>query len=177
MEDGYATCADFCKVFNDNVDRLYTLALLLTADREMAEYCFLSAFENCIDSKTVFREWAESWAKRTTIITAIRIVFSSQIPANVQIRAESNEWEVSAMEALVARMSNLTPFDRFVYVMSVFERMSVKECALLLGCSSMPRARPSRRYRLWGFRRQGCASSNRRLQRASECSRDRCRIG
>jgi hypothetical protein len=57
MISGYATCADFCTVFNDDVDRLYTLALLLTADREMAEHCFLSGFEDCIDSKTVFREW------------------------------------------------------------------------------------------------------------------------
>ena len=91
----YATCADFCKVFNDSVDRLYTLALLLTADRDRAEHCFLLAFEHCTRSTTVFREWAESWAKRTTVMTAIRIVFRSQTPTNAQVRAENNERAVS----------------------------------------------------------------------------------
>ena len=130
----YATCADFCKVFNDSVDRLYTLALLLTADRDRAEHCFLSAFEHCTRSTTIFREWAEAWAKRTTVKTAIRIVFRSQTPTNAQVRAENNEGAVSRMEPLFTRVLNLAPFDRFVYVMSVLERIPDSECALLLDC-------------------------------------------
>jgi len=131
---GYATCADFCEVFIDSIDRLYTLALLLTADRDRAEHCFLSAFEHCTRSTTVFRECAESWAKRTTVMTAIRIVFRSQTPTNTQVRAENNEGAVSRMEPLFTRVLNLAPFDRFVYVMSVLERMPDRECALLLDC-------------------------------------------
>jgi hypothetical protein len=130
----YATCADFRKVFNDNVDRLYTLALLLTADRDRAEHCFLSAFEHCTRSTTVFREWAESWAKRTTITTAIRIVFRSQTLTNGQVRGENNEGAVSRSEPLFTGALNLASFDRFVYVMSVLERMPDSECALLLDC-------------------------------------------
>jgi len=130
----YATCADFCKVFNDSVDRLYTLALLLTADRDRAEHCFLSAFEHCARSTTVFREWAESWAKRTMIMTAIHIVFRSQTPTSAQVRAENNEGAVSRMEPLFTRVLNLAPFDRFVFVMSVLERLPDRECALLLDC-------------------------------------------
>ena len=132
---GYATCADFCKVFNDNLDSLYTLALLLTADREMAERCFLSAFERCTRRTTVFREWAESWAKRATIMTAVRTVFGSQPPANAEVKAEINEGAVSGMQALFARVLNLAPVDRFVYVLSVLEGMRDRECALLLDCA------------------------------------------
>src|SRR5215813_3540990 len=100
----------------------------------LAEHCFLSAFEHCIRSTTVFREWAESWAKRATIVTAIRIVFDSQPPANAQVGSASHE-AASGMEALLAGVLNLAPFDRFVYVMSVLERIPNKECGLLLDCS------------------------------------------
>jgi hypothetical protein len=122
-------------VFNDNADRLYTLALLLTAYHELAEHCFLSAFEDCIDSKTVFRECAESWAKRTTIITAIRIVFAPKTPAGIHLRRESIEDPTSETPVLVAQISSLDAFDRFVYVMSVLEKVSLRDCALLMGCS------------------------------------------
>ena len=117
------------------MDHLYTLALLLTADRDMAEHCFLSAFEDCMDSKTVFRDWAESWARRNMIITGIRSVFRSRPPAKALITAESNERSVSRMEPLFIRILNLASFDRFVYVLSVLERMPDRECALLLNCA------------------------------------------
>jgi hypothetical protein len=111
------------------------MALLLAADRDAAERCFLSAFEYCTRSTTVFREWAESWAKRTTIMSAIRIVFASQPPAKAQVRSESNEGAVFRMEPLFTRVLSLPPFDRFVYVLSVLERTPDRECALLLDCA------------------------------------------
>ena len=132
---GYATCADFCRVFNDNVDRLYLLSRLLTGTHEMGERCFLSAFENCLGAKTVFREWAQSWAKRTTIKTAIRLVFGSEVPAGNHFKAELVPDRVTGVDDLVAVVSNFEPFDRFVYVLSVLERITVHECALLLDCS------------------------------------------
>jgi hypothetical protein len=42
---------------------------------------------------------------------------------------------VSGVDDLVAVVSSLEPFDRFVYVLSVLERITVHECALLLDCS------------------------------------------
>lgn len=131
----YATCADFCKVFNDNVDRLYTLALLLTADHEMAECCFVSAFEECIASKTVFREWAESWAKRTTMIIAVRTVFALKTPAGIHAKREKIEDPTSETTVFGANVLSLDAFDRVVYVMIVLEKMSLRECALLMSCS------------------------------------------
>ena len=133
--DEYATCADFCKAFNDSMDRLYMLALRLTGTPEMAERCFLSAFESCLGGKTAFRESAQSWARRTMIRAAIRIVFASEIPASNHFQAEPVVGRVTGEGDLIAVMSNLEPFDRFVYTLSVLERISVHECALLLNSS------------------------------------------
>ena len=135
VADGYATCADFCEVFKDNVDRLYMLSLLLTGAHEMAERCLLRAFEHCLGAKTVFTEWAPSWAKRITIKTAIEIVFGSQIPPSNHFKSEFVVERVAGVDALVAVVSSLEPFDRIVYVLSVLEGFPVRECALLLDCT------------------------------------------
>jgi hypothetical protein len=78
---------------------------------------------------------AESWVKRTTIITAIRIVFAPKTHASIHARQKSIEEPTSETPVLVAQISRLDAFDRFVYVMSVLEKMSLTECALLMGCS------------------------------------------
>ena len=38
----YATSADFCRIFVEQVNSLYLLSLLLTADPQKAEQCYLS---------------------------------------------------------------------------------------------------------------------------------------
>src|SRR6201981_1084166 len=70
----YATAKDFCRIFDNNMNRLYVLALLLTADRDLAERCFVSGLEDAKASNPVFKDWAESWARRTIIVNAIRLL-------------------------------------------------------------------------------------------------------
>src|SRR5580704_12119540 len=70
----YATRADFCRVFEKNTNSLYLLAFLLTADREAAEKCFVSGLEDSAKGSPVFAAWAESWARRTIIDNAIRMI-------------------------------------------------------------------------------------------------------
>jgi hypothetical protein len=38
----YATGGDFCRIYLEQMNNLYLLALLLTADPQKAEQCFLS---------------------------------------------------------------------------------------------------------------------------------------
>jgi hypothetical protein len=38
----YASSGDFCRIFHEELDSLYLLSLLLTADGEKAEHCFVS---------------------------------------------------------------------------------------------------------------------------------------
>jgi hypothetical protein len=134
--NNYATAQDFCSAFFEGMNELYQLALLLTADRQMAEHCFVAGLEESVTSNHVFKEWVRSWAKRTIIQNAIRELMPRP-PANSgtftaphstggalgQNRHFTLDWILA-----------LEDFDRFVFVMSVLEHHSHQDCALLLDC-------------------------------------------
>ena len=131
----YAIKADFCRIFEENMSSLYLLSLLLTGNRAMAEKCFVRGLEDSGSSNLVFREWAESWARRTIIQNAIQMVQPSHL-----VRASNPIAEPEANDSLrnsegVAEIIALPAFERFVYVMSVLERYSDQDCALLLRCT------------------------------------------
>ncbi len=129
----YATANDFCRIFAEDMSKLYLLAILLTADREKAERCFAGALEDCSKSSRVFREWAQSWARRAVIQNAIRL-------AGRGLERERGEWPPNVSSSLPAvpeglsRVTRLNMFERFVYVMSVLERYTDQDCAVLLRC-------------------------------------------
>jgi len=52
--EDYAAHSDFCAVFLQQLDRLYSLALLLTGDELTAEECLLAAFDSCEQRGLVF---------------------------------------------------------------------------------------------------------------------------
>ena len=56
------------------MDNLHLLSFLLTADLAKAEECFVSGLEDCVEGTYVFRDWAQSWARRTIIQNAIRML-------------------------------------------------------------------------------------------------------
>ncbi len=129
----YARPTDFCRIFRDGRDNLYTLSLMLTADSQRAEECFVAGLEDCVEGNPIFRDWANAWAKRTVIKNAIRMMSprpTATIPSakNVDTGAAAPTAE-SCSSAIV-----LPAFERFVYVMSVLERYPDRECAVLLGC-------------------------------------------
>jgi DNA-directed RNA polymerase specialized sigma24 family protein len=131
----YTMPTDFCEVFNDHLDHLYTLSLLLTADHHKAEQCFVAALEDCLQGNSVFREWAQPWATRTVIKNAIRIISPSR--RGTYTTTENYDFTEPTSEAgtPAAAITKLQPFDRFVYVMSVLERYSDRECSILLDCT------------------------------------------
>jgi DNA-directed RNA polymerase specialized sigma24 family protein len=130
----YATHSDFCAIFRDHPDRLYILALVLTGNELIAERCLLTAFDLCVE-RLVFKEPATAWGRRSVIKTAIR--FLSPAPENrFHVDLITNRTELGFENgAFLKRMQELPPFERFVFVMSVLERYSDRDCALLLGCS------------------------------------------
>src|SRR3984885_10550036 len=69
----YATSTDFCRIFESDMNRLYLLAFLLTTDHASAEKCFVSGLEDSKTGSVVFKDWAQSWARRTIIASAIRM--------------------------------------------------------------------------------------------------------
>jgi len=127
----YATSADFCRIFEKDMNRLYLLALLLTGAAAAAEKCFVQGLSDSKSSNPVFAEWAESWARRTIVQNAIRMVRprpGDLITQEATVRDTTQAAEIAAILALPA-------FDRFAYVLSVLENYPLQECALLLDCS------------------------------------------
>ena len=127
----YATSADFCRIFNRDMNRLYTLSLLLTADQSLAEKCFVAGLDGARDGTPVFKEWAESWARRLIIQKAIQAMRPRPTRAAVSDRNENR----AAEPAELASILDLPEFERFVFVMSVLESYSEQECSLLLNCT------------------------------------------
>ena len=125
----YATGTDFCRIFQEDMDRLYSLSLMLTGDHELAQKCFVAGLESSKTGNPVFKEWAQSWARRSIVQNAIRMIHprpTDILPSHGQL----DETLPAAVRAIIA----LPTFDRFAYVLSVLEGYPLQECALLLDC-------------------------------------------
>jgi DNA-directed RNA polymerase specialized sigma24 family protein len=136
----YATRTDFCRIFAEDMNRLYLLSFLLTGDRFTAEKCFVCGLEDSKNGNPVFKEWAESWARRTIIRNAVRMIeprpADSSTSSSALDRSPRHTAELTATEpAEIAAVIELPTFERFAFVMSVLERYSDQECSLLLDCN------------------------------------------
>jgi DNA-directed RNA polymerase specialized sigma24 family protein len=132
----HASPGDFCTVFHRDMDVLYWLALTLTSDENKAEQCFVAGLEECIEGNCVFKEWARSWSRRVVIKNAIRLMSpAARLTSAAPVIRQQAEPRARA-EVALATLPRLTPFERFVYVMSVLEGYTDRDCATLLGCSS-----------------------------------------
>lgn len=131
----HATSTDFCRIFETDMNRLYLLSLLLTADSELAEKCFVRGLEDSKNSNPVFKEWAHSWARRTVILNAIRAI-GPRPGIGESVARGSNEKNVEGLPGEFTAVINLPAFERFVFVMAVLERYSARDCRLLLNCSN-----------------------------------------
>lgn len=127
----YATYGDFCRIFAEKMDRLYLLALLLTADPGKAEQCFVSGIGDSVVGNRIFKEWAYSWARRTVIQAAIRMTK----PAQARFTTANTELVGLEIEPRLRPVLKLDALERFVFVMSVLEGYSYQDCSILLGCS------------------------------------------
>jgi hypothetical protein len=134
----YASSDDFRRVFDQDMNSLYLLSYLLTADREKAEQCFISGLEDAVEGNPVFKEWARSWARRVIIVNVVRIMNPRPMEENGRSSSatvSSNGKRPPVEQVEIAALLALEPFERFVYVMTVLERYSDQDCSLLLGCA------------------------------------------
>lgn len=125
----HSLATDFCRVFEKDMNRLYLLSFLLTADHQLATDCFVRGLEDAMKSNGVFKEWAEAWARRMIIQNAIQV---SQPRATGGAGSDHDEVGGNSGPLEVAAMVALPAFERFVFVMSVLERYSDQECSVLL---------------------------------------------
>jgi len=134
----YASSADFRRIFDEDMNRLYLLSFLLTADRKKAEQCFVSGLEDAVEGNPVFKEWARSWARRAIIRNAVRVInprATAENGGSNSASVSSNGKTPPVEQVEIAAVLGLKPFARFVYVMTVLERYSDQDCSLLLGCA------------------------------------------
>jgi hypothetical protein len=131
----YASSDDFQQIFQEDMSGLYLLSFLLTADREKAEQCFVSGLEDAVEGNRVFKDWARSWARRTIIQNAVRVI-NPISPEASNVARNGNEAKFPAEQPVeIGAVLKLEAFERFVYVMSVLERYSDQHCSVLLGCA------------------------------------------
>ena len=132
----YAVRADFCGIFQQDMNSLYLLSFLLTGDKAMAERCFVRGLDDSASGNPVFKEWAQAWARRTIIQNAIQMMrprpAAGSTPSSVLDRGTGGN---TSKPAEIVAILALPTFDRFVFVMSVLERYSDQECSLLLDCN------------------------------------------
>src|SRR5271154_4388387 len=86
----WASPTDFCKIFENDMDHLYLLAFLMTANHKNAEQCFTATINTAFKEKTVFKAWAASWVKRTLIKNAIQIAS----PASARGIEKRDRWSL-----------------------------------------------------------------------------------
>lgn len=131
----YATRADFCRIFQDDVNRLYLLSFLLTGDEATAERCFVGGLRMSREGTPVFKEWAEFWARRSIILNAIRMIRPRLTDESESPASDRGVDPAMTEPAEIADIVELPAFERFAFVMSVLERYSDHECSLLLACT------------------------------------------
>ena len=135
--DAYATAADFERIFIHGMNGLYLLSFLLTADGDKAEECFVAAIGESTQGNPVFKEWARSWARRTIIQCAIRLIAPRQQSQAAQRTntALTLDRLPAVLQAEVSAILDLAPFERFALVMSTLEGYSDQDCSILMNCT------------------------------------------
>ena len=138
IADDYATSDDFRKLFTEDMDALHLLAYLLTGNHEKAEQSCVTGLETCADNNFVFKEWARSWAQRTIVQSAIRMMAPRPTHAP-RARGFADRYaklqSTLGKHPAIATVLALGDFERFVFVLSVLERYSDQDCSILLSCS------------------------------------------
>jgi hypothetical protein len=123
-------------ILAEEISSLYLFSFLLTADTDIAEHCHVSGLAECAEGISVFMEWARSWARRSILKHAIRMIMPApEHTDNLSLMSDKG-LAIFGRDNLFAAIVSLSAFERFVFVMSVLEKHSDEDCSMLLGCSS-----------------------------------------
>ena len=131
----HATATDYYRIFVEEMDSLYLLAFLLTANKDMAEQSVVGGLGECIERTGVFMERARSWARRAIVKDAIRKIRPARQEGANELFASAKTQETVGTRNPFAFIASLRAFERFVFVMSVLEGQPDEECQSLLNCS------------------------------------------
>ena len=138
----YASKEEFVSAFECERAGLQRLAQLLTTNSEAAKLCLIRAFQECVASSSVSKEWVLNWARRVVIRSAIGLFMDPGGQSFVSTNDDADRGlfaffpddslgAIAEPESILA----LPEFERLVFVICVLERYSIHDCALLLGKS------------------------------------------
>ena len=123
------------RILTEEMHSLYLFSFLLAADNDIAEQCYVCGLGECVEGIGVFMDWARSWARRTILKHAIRMIMPAPEHTDnlsfINLKGAATSGKNNLFAAIVA----LSAFERFVFVMSVLEKHSDEDCSMLLGCS------------------------------------------
>jgi hypothetical protein len=126
---------DIGKVLAEEMNSLYLLSLLLTADNDKAQQCVVSSMGEFVEGIGVFTEWARLWARRTILKNATQMIMPAPEHGDHLSFVSLKKPSISGKSRLFAAVLALRAFERFVFVMSVLEGQSDEDCTTLLRCS------------------------------------------
>lgn len=140
-KNAYVTREDLCKLFTEDVNGLYLLSFLLTANHEKAERCFVAGLDDCVDGNPIFHHWAHAWARRVIVRNAIRIILHHAVIGRpigdaAAWQSQDEDQMLSVQDVPFASVLALEDRERFAYVLSVLERYPERDCATLLDAST-----------------------------------------
>jgi hypothetical protein len=131
----YATATDYYRIFVEEMDSLYLLAFLLTADKDMAEQSVVRGLGECVERIGVFMDRARSWARRAIVKDAIRKIRPDPQKGANEFFGSVATWDVVGVSNPFVFIASLRAFERFIFVMSVLEGQPDEDCQSLLSCS------------------------------------------
>jgi hypothetical protein len=131
----YPDKSDYSQVFMHQMTSLHLLSVLVTADKELADECFSKALDEYVEGDGGFMEWAKSEGRRAVLQHAFEMIRPVPRKAYSWSFYENTPSAFLAVPLPFAVITSLSPFERFVFVMSSIEGFSEQECASLLQCS------------------------------------------
>jgi len=140
----FASVNDIRAVFHEHRAELEWLAYLITGDRAIAAACVTDACASSESPNSVFAEWLLTWARHTTIRSAIDTQHDriKQVSVNYDHNAVQPQQEAltgEVLELVVHRsgvlISKLDVVSRTALVICGVQKSSIADAALMLGVS------------------------------------------
>ena len=133
-------------VFDERMEELFLLALLLTGSIERAEVCFVRAIDLAASHPAVSDAYIFSVARRCIIKAAMEVIAEEvRVCAEMEVRHENDEMETGVSRSretfedsyafMVRSLLGLNSLRRAALVLRIFEKLHRKDIALLLGVS------------------------------------------
>jgi|HubBroStandDraft_1064217.scaffolds.fasta_scaffold95673_2 hypothetical protein len=130
-----STAAQFVRRVSEQMQSLQLLSLLLTGDPTRAEQCFIGAIDEYAELDGSFVDWGQLRARQAICRHAAEVMQPALNRADIRTG--------DCREGTIA-MTGCSPFggilsldalERFVYVITVLEGQSDRDCADLLRCT------------------------------------------